>query len=57
MLAGLPQAPSTYDPFADPAAALARRNIVLQAMLDNGDITRGQYRWAVRELGPPATAG
>ena len=25
MLAGLPQAPSTYDPFADPAAALARR--------------------------------
>ena len=30
LLAGLPQAPSTYDPFADPAAALARRNIVLQ---------------------------
>jgi penicillin-binding protein 1A len=48
LLAGLPQAPSTYDPFADPAAALARRNVVLQAMLDNGDITRTQYRWAVR---------
>ena len=48
MLAGLPQAPSTYDPFADPAAALARRNIVLQAMLDNGDITRAQYRWAIK---------
>ena len=48
MLAGLPQAPSTYDPFADPAAALARRNLVLQAMLDNGDITRAQYRWAIK---------
>ncbi len=48
MLAGLPQAPSTYDPFANPAGALARRNLVLQSMLDNGDITRAQYRWAVR---------
>jgi penicillin-binding protein 1A len=48
LLAGLPQAPSTYDPFADPAAALARRNVVLQAMLDNGDIKPAQYRWAVR---------
>jgi penicillin-binding protein 1A len=51
MLAGLPQAPSTYDPFADPAAALARRNLVLQAMLDNGDITRAQYRWAIKSSG------
>ncbi|MGH3016830.1 MAG: transglycosylase domain-containing protein [Gaiellaceae bacterium] len=48
ILAGLPQAPSTYDPFADPAAALARRNIVLQAMVDNGDISRVQYRWAIK---------
>jgi penicillin-binding protein 1A len=48
LLAGLPQAPSTYDPFANPAGALARRNVVLRAMLDNGDITRAQYRWAVR---------
>jgi len=48
LLAGLPQAPSTYDPFANTKGALARRNLVLQAMLDNGDITRKQYRWAVK---------
>jgi penicillin-binding protein 1A len=47
LLAGLPQAPSDYDPFVDPAAALARRNTVLAAMLDNGDITRAQYRWSI----------
>jgi penicillin-binding protein 1A len=48
LLAGLPQAPSRYEPFVDSAAALARRGIVLQAMLDNGDITPAQYRWAER---------
>jgi len=47
LLAGLPQAPSAYDPFADPVAALARRDVVLDAMLENGDITPGQHRWAV----------
>jgi penicillin-binding protein 1A len=43
LLAGLPQAPSLYDPFRDPSVALARRNDVLQAMLANGDITQRQY--------------
>ena len=57
MLAGLPQAPSTYDPFADPAAALARRNVVLQAMLDNGDITRAPVPLGGAELEPAAPAG
>ena len=33
LLAGLPQAPSIYDPFHDPQAALQRRDEVLQAML------------------------
>jgi penicillin-binding protein 1A len=47
MLAGLPQAPSAYNPFVVPDLALARRNTVLRAMLDNGDITRKQFRWAV----------
>lgn len=53
LLAGLPQAPSRYDPFFDPKAALARRDLVLQAMLDNGDITQRQYDRAVarRDLG------
>jgi penicillin-binding protein 1A len=47
LLAGLPQAPSAYDPFVVPDVALARRNTVLRAMLENGDITRKQFRWAV----------
>jgi penicillin-binding protein 1A len=47
LLAGLPQAPSIYDPFIDPAAALARRDEVLRAMLSNGDVTPAQYRWAI----------
>ena len=32
LIAGLPQAPSSYDPFRDPDAALRRRNEVLNAM-------------------------
>ena len=43
LLAGLPQAPSNYDPFRNPAAAIARRNEVLKAMLVNGDITSSDY--------------
>jgi penicillin-binding protein 1A len=46
LLAGLPQAPSVFDPFNRPERALARRDAVLAAMLDNGDITRAQYREA-----------
>src|SRR6266511_3331450 len=33
LLAGLPQAPSKYDPFANPAAARKRRHAVLRAMV------------------------
>jgi len=52
LLAGLPQAPSVYDPFVRPAEALARRDEVLRAMLVSGDITRTQYEAAIadREL-------
>jgi penicillin-binding protein 1A len=46
LLAGLPQAPSVYDPFVRPADALARRDDVLHAMLVNGDISLGQYEQA-----------
>src|SRR5262249_43309201 len=42
LLAGLPQAPSQYDPFANPGAARARRKEVLQAMFSTGAITRRQ---------------
>src|SRR2546423_12859263 len=46
LLAGLPQAPSSYDPFRNPAAALGRRNDVLRAMLVNGDITSSEFQAA-----------
>ncbi len=48
LLAGLPQAPSIYDPFHRREIALARRNEVLRAMLENHAITRAQFQWAVR---------
>jgi len=40
LLAGLTQAPSSYDPFTTPARALARRAEVLAAMLETGIITK-----------------
>ena len=52
MLAGLPQAPSEYNPFLDPKAALKRRNEVLVAMADEGYITQEELRDAsTRGLG------
>jgi len=47
LLAGLPQAPSIYDPLHRPGAARARRDEVLHAMLTYGDITQAQYDQAV----------
>jgi penicillin-binding protein 1A len=47
LLAGLPQAPTDYDPFRRPDDALARRNEVLRAMLENGVITPAQFKRAV----------
>jgi penicillin-binding protein 1A len=52
LLAGMPQAPSSYDPFNKTEVATFRRNQVLRAMLETRDITRAQYEWAVaRPLG------
>jgi penicillin-binding protein 1A len=52
LLAGMPQAPSDYDPFNYAEIATARRNHVLRALLTEGDITQEQYDWAVnRGLG------
>jgi penicillin-binding protein 1A len=48
LLAGLPQAPSAYDPFNQTEIATGRRNQVLRAMLNEGTIDREQYDWAVR---------
>jgi penicillin-binding protein 1A len=47
LLAGLPQAPTLYDPLRDPQAARARRHEVLKAMLANDDIGVRAYRRAV----------
>lgn len=47
LLAGMPQAPVTYDPYVDPVAAKDRRDIVLKTMLDNNKITQQQYDEAV----------
>jgi penicillin-binding protein 1A len=46
LIAGLPQAPSEYNPFLDPKAALKRRNEVLNAMAEQGYITADEYRVA-----------
>jgi penicillin-binding protein 1A len=51
LLAGLPQAPSVYDPFARPDEAVRRRNEVLRAMLVAGNITQAEYdRAAAKRL-------
>ncbi len=47
LIAGLPQAPSEYNPFLDPHAALQRRNEVLGAMHDEGYIDGGEYSEAL----------
>jgi penicillin-binding protein 1A len=57
LLAGLTQAPSVYDPVVDPARAIARRDDVLAAMLDEGMITPAQYRRAVRQRTPRLRPG
>ena len=49
LLAGLPQAPSQYNPFRNPSAALQRRNEVLQKMAENDFITRGEARDAMTD--------
>ena len=49
LLAGLPQAPSVFDPFHRPQQAIARRDEVLRAMLSNHYITATQYADAVAD--------
>jgi penicillin-binding protein 1A len=49
LLAGLPQAPSLYNPFLSAGKAEARRNDVLRRMADQGFITQSQADQAIRE--------
>lgn len=46
LLAGLPQSPSRYDPFADPQAAKVRQSQVLAAMVRTGVLTAAQAQAA-----------
>jgi penicillin-binding protein 1A len=48
LLAGIPQDPSHYDPVANPNDALARRNLVLRAMQDQGYITAADLAAALK---------
>lgn len=49
MLAGLPKAPSKYNPVANPERALERRNWILGRMLQLGYINQTDYQKAVAE--------
>ena len=49
MIAGLPKAPSKYNPVVNPERALERRNWILGRMLQLGYINQVQYETAVSE--------
>ena len=49
MLAGLPQAPSEYNPVINPGSAKQRQGAVLQAMVTMGSITQAQATAAYAE--------
>lgn len=49
MIAGLPKAPSSYNPVANPERALERRNWILGRMLQLGYIKPVQYQQAIAE--------
>lgn len=49
MIAGLPKAPSRYNPVVNPERALERRNWILARMLQLGSIDQQTYQQAVEE--------
>lgn len=49
MIAGLPKAPSTYNPIANPSRALIRRNWILKRMVSLNKIQQDDYELAVAE--------
>ena len=49
MLAGLPKAPSAYNPVANPQRATVRQHYILQRMRELGYITPAEYDTAVAE--------
>ncbi|MEW5721998.1 MAG: PBP1A family penicillin-binding protein [Thermodesulfobacteriota bacterium] len=60
LLAGLPQAPEGYNPFKHPQRALARRRVVLQAMVRSGYLTALEAEKAAKaplRLAEPRSSG
>lgn len=49
MIAGLPKAPSRYNPLANPERATIRRNYILKRMLEFGHISQLEYQTALNE--------
>ena len=49
MIAGLPKAPSAFNPITNPSRALTRRNYVLNRLLDLQYITQAQFDSAIIE--------
>ncbi len=52
LLAGIIQSPTFYDPVTHPAAARARRDVVLRQMLEQGYLTRADYEESVAQSLP-----
>ena len=49
MLAGLPKAPSTYNPVSNERRATARQRYIIDRMFENGFITEAQHEQALAE--------
>jgi penicillin-binding protein 1A len=49
MIAGLPKAPSRYNPIVNPSRAMIRRDYILKRMLELGHITQPEYQAALSE--------
>jgi penicillin-binding protein 1A len=50
MLAGLPKAPSAYNPVANPKRATQRQRYIIDRMFENGFITEGQHEEALAQV-------
>jgi penicillin-binding protein 1A len=58
LLAGLPRAPSRFNPRTNPSAAVARAKEVLAAMVGSGAITQAQAATAATQIAfPPSPVG
>jgi penicillin-binding protein 1A len=55
LLAGMIASPSAYSPIDNPAAALERRNLVLQKMRDQYKLPPSEYQTAIHQALPPRT--